>query len=90
MEKDVSVVRKLDKLGRITLAKEMRTMLDIPSKTPIEIFVDGDRIVLKKYKPYCTICNEAGEYRTYLNKKMCLKCIYEFNQLAKLNNEDSK
>ena len=49
--KSTGIVRNLDNLGRVTLPIELRRSLDIDIKDPVEIFVDGDSIVLKKYQP---------------------------------------
>ena len=49
--KSTGIVRKLDHLGRIVLPKELRRTLDLPEGAPVEIFVDGSRIVLRKYQP---------------------------------------
>lgn len=51
--KATGIVRKVDELGRIVLPIELRRTLDIEIKDPIEIFVDGDYILLKKYEPAC-------------------------------------
>ena len=48
--KSTGIVRKLDHLGRIVLPKELRRTLDLPEGAPMEIFVDGNRIVLRKYQ----------------------------------------
>jgi transcriptional pleiotropic regulator of transition state genes len=48
--KSTGIVRKLDHLGRIVLPKELRRTLDLPEGAPMEIFVDGSRIVLRKYQ----------------------------------------
>ena len=49
--KSTGIVRKLDHLGRIVLPKELRRTLDLPEGTPMEIYIDGSRIVLRKYQP---------------------------------------
>ena len=49
--KSTGIVRKLDHLGRIVLPKELRRTMDLPEGAPVEIFVDGNRIVLRKYQP---------------------------------------
>ncbi|MGE6962720.1 AbrB/MazE/SpoVT family DNA-binding domain-containing protein [Bacillus thuringiensis] len=61
--KSTGVVRKVDKLGRIVLPRELRNTLDIEAKTPIEIFVDGEKIVLQKYQPdgICMVTGEVSE-----------------------------
>jgi transcriptional pleiotropic regulator of transition state genes len=45
------IVRKVDQLGRIVLPKEMRRSFEIEINDSMEIFVDGDKIVLQKYAP---------------------------------------
>lgn len=47
--KATGMTRRIDELGRIVVPKELRTTLSIDPKTPLEIFVDGDRIILRKY-----------------------------------------
>lgn len=49
--KSTGIVRKTDQLGRIVLPKELRRGLNIGIKDPLEIFIDTDKIVLKKYDP---------------------------------------
>jgi len=49
--KSTGIVRKVDELGRIVLPIELRRTLGIAEKDPLEIYVDGDRIILRKYEP---------------------------------------
>ncbi|MDY0943893.1 AbrB/MazE/SpoVT family DNA-binding domain-containing protein [Priestia megaterium] len=58
--KSTGIVRKVDPLGRVVLPSELRKVLDIENKTPIEIYVDGNKIVLQKYQvsQECTITGE--------------------------------
>lgn len=58
--KSTGIVRKVDELGRIVVPKELRRTLDINEKDPVEIFIDGEQIVLKKYQPAMT-CAVTGE-----------------------------
>ena len=44
--RDTGVVRKLDELGRITLPMELRKSLGLKEKDALQIFVDGERIIL--------------------------------------------
>lgn len=57
--KSTGIVRKIDELGRIVLPIEIRNTLDIKPKDSIEIFVDDDKIVLKKYQPSCIFCGNS-------------------------------
>ena len=46
--KSTGIVRRLDELGRITLPIELRRNFDVNERDPLEIFVDDDKIILKK------------------------------------------
>ncbi|KAA0780987.1 MULTISPECIES: AbrB/MazE/SpoVT family DNA-binding domain-containing protein [unclassified Bacillus cereus group] len=61
--KSTGVTRKVDELGRIVLPKELRTTLGIAEKEPLEIFVEGEKIILQKYKSYdaCAITGDISE-----------------------------
>lgn len=61
--KSTGMVRNVDELGRIVIPIELRRNLDIESRDPIEIFVDEDKIVLKKYtsRNACMITGEVSE-----------------------------
>ena len=58
--KSTGIVRGIDALGRIVLPKELRTSMHLDTDTKLEIFVDGDSIVLKKPRPAgsCDFCGE--------------------------------
>ena len=47
--KSTGIVRKVDELGRVVLPMELRNTFNINPKDPIEIYVDGDKIILKKH-----------------------------------------
>lgn len=58
--RSTGIVRKVDELGRIVIPMELRRTLKIEDKDPIEIFVDEDKVILKKYKANMT-CDITGE-----------------------------
>jgi AbrB family transcriptional regulator, transcriptional pleiotropic regulator of transition state genes len=58
--KSTGIVRKVDELGRVVIPIELRSTLGIAEKDALEIYVDDDRIILKKYKPNMT-CQVTGE-----------------------------
>lgn len=76
--KSTGVVRKVDDLGRIVIPKELRRTLDIKEKDPLEIYVDGEMIVLRKYQPACIFCGEAKDIVEFKGKKICEKCRQDF------------
>lgn len=57
--KSTGIVRKVDELGRVVIPKELRRTIGIEEKDPLEIFVDGDKIILRKYEPNNT-CMVTG------------------------------
>ncbi|MEG0919280.1 MAG: AbrB/MazE/SpoVT family DNA-binding domain-containing protein [Anaerovoracaceae bacterium] len=79
--KATGIVRKVDELGRIVIPKELRNSLGIDVKDPIEIFVEGEFIMLKKYEPSCSFCGEARDLKEFNGKKICSKCLDELKGL---------
>ena len=75
--KATGVVRKLDDLGRIVLPIELRRTLDIKEKDAVEIFVEGDLILLKKYQPACIFCGDFKGIKSFRGKNICHKCLSE-------------
>ena len=59
--KSTGIVRKVDELGRIVIPIELRRTLDIDIKDALEIYVDGDQIILKKYEPACIFCQNRSK-----------------------------
>lgn len=72
--KATGIVRKIDGLGRIVLPKELREVLDLDVNVPVEIFTDGEMIVLKKYNPGCVFCGETEGVKDFKGKNICSKC----------------
>ena len=79
--KATGIVRKLDQLGRIVIPKELRTTFDLKETDPIEIFVEGEDIVLRKYQPACIFCNEATDIVQFESKNVCKKCLAKIKKL---------
>ncbi|PFW91214.1 AbrB family transcriptional regulator [Bacillus pseudomycoides] len=61
--KSTGVMRKVDELGRVVIPKELRRTLAIQEKTPLEIYVEGEKIILKKYEANgaCAITGEVTD-----------------------------
>lgn len=73
--KSTGVVRKVDELGRIVLPIEIRKTLDINQRDSVEIFTDGDSIILKKYQPACVFCNRVDNVVYFKEKRVCSECL---------------
>ncbi|MFX0547977.1 AbrB/MazE/SpoVT family DNA-binding domain-containing protein [Hathewaya histolytica] len=75
--KSTGIVRKIDELGRIVIPIELRRTLDIEIKDSLEIFVEGEHIILKKYNPSCIFCGDARDVINYKSKNICKSCLLE-------------
>ena len=83
--KSTGIVRKVDELGRVVLPIELRRTLDIEVKDSLEIYVDGDSIVLKKYQPACLFCGEAKNVTPYMGRNICANCRAAIAEQMKQN-----
>ncbi len=82
--KHTGMVRPVDTLGRIVLPRELRKLLGIvDGKDSVEIFIDGDNIVLRKYQPSCIFCGEIENTVMLGNHLVCKKCVAKLSKLSK-------
>lgn len=72
--KATGIIRKIDELGRIVLPIELRKKLGIEQRDPIEIYVDGTSIVLKKHETECIFCGGKKKLSEYRGKHICEDC----------------
>ncbi len=77
MLKSTGIVRKVDELGRVVIPIELRRTLGIGEKDALEIYVDGERIMLKKYEPACIFCGNADNVIYFKGKIVCNECVSE-------------
>lgn len=73
--KNTGVVRKIDELGRIVLPSSMRSHLDIKAGDPLEMLIEGNRVVVQKYEPACVFCNGGEEVILFGGKRVCRACV---------------
>ena len=80
--KETGIVRPIDELGRIVIPKELRKVFGIKDRDELEIFVENNMIILKKYEPTCVFC-EGTENVVSLNEKfVCSECIKKLNEIS--------
>lgn len=79
--KSTGMVRPIDELGRIVLPKEIRRSFDLSPKDSVEIFTDGDRIILQKYAPACIFCGNADEVVYFNGKRICPECLAKIKNM---------
>lgn len=78
--KSTGIIRKVDELGRVVIPKEIRENLEILEKDPVEIFVDGNKVIIQKYNPTCCFCGSSSKLTKYKDRLICKSCI---NKIAK-------
>ncbi|MBO8127824.1 MAG: AbrB/MazE/SpoVT family DNA-binding domain-containing protein [Peptococcaceae bacterium] len=80
--KSTGIVRKVDELGRVVIPIELRRTLGIEEKDALEIYVDEEKIILRKYEPACVFCGNAGNVQHYRGKLVCKDCAREMFEKA--------
>lgn len=79
--KSTGIIRNVDELGRIVVPKEIRKKLGIENTDPVEIYVEGDRIILTKYNSTCHFCGSSEAVSDFKAKKICAACIQALKEL---------
>ncbi|MBQ6899854.1 MAG: AbrB/MazE/SpoVT family DNA-binding domain-containing protein [Firmicutes bacterium] len=79
--KATGIVRPVDPLGRVVIPVELRRTLNIKTDDSLEVFVDGDYIMLKKYEPACIFCGNAKDVENIRGKNVCKDCLEELKKL---------
>ena len=82
--KSTGIVRKVDELGRIVLPIELRKTFGISEKDSLEIFTDGEKIILKKYQPADIFTGEMDNLVEYMGKKISVESIKALCKVANL------
>ncbi len=79
--KSTGIVRKVDELGRVVIPIELRRTFSIAEKDALEIFVEGESIILKKYAPACVFCGQAKDVKNLKGKNICPTCLDEMKSM---------
>ncbi|KNZ69184.1 transcriptional regulator, AbrB family [Thermincola ferriacetica] len=80
--KSTGIVRKVDELGRVVIPIELRRTLGIDEKDALEIYVDSEKIILKKYEPACIFCGNADNVQHFKGKNVCRECVISMAKAA--------
>ncbi|WP_340034010.1 AbrB/MazE/SpoVT family DNA-binding domain-containing protein [Paenibacillus sp. FSL H3-0302] len=83
--KATGIVRQMDQLGRVVIPMELRRTMNIAEGDGMEIFVEGDKIIIKKYNPGCTLCGSMEELKTLSGKLICTNCVTQIVELQGLS-----
>ena len=84
--KATGVVRRIDDLGRIVIPKEIRKTMHIKNGENLEIFVNNDEIILKKYSEIGNIKeisdNISETLNTYLKANILISDTDKYISIA--------
>lgn len=73
--KSTGIKRPVDTLGRIVIPMEIRESFDIKAKDELDIYVEGDKIILKKPSEGCVFCGKSDELVKFEGKTVCRECV---------------
>lgn len=73
--KSTGIVRKVDELGRVVLPIELRRSLCLDIRDTLEIAINGNEIILRKYVPHCVFCKSEENVKEVKGKCICISCL---------------
>ncbi|MBE6750126.1 MAG: AbrB/MazE/SpoVT family DNA-binding domain-containing protein [Ruminococcaceae bacterium] len=80
--KSTGMIRTVDKMGRVVIPKEIRAQLNVENEVDsFEIYMDGNKVVLQKYKPTCIFCGAFSKIVYYEGHIVCKDCIEKLSAL---------
>ncbi len=79
--KSTGIIRRMDELGRVVIPIEIRNQFNIAQRDPIEIYVDGSSIILRKFEPNCIFCGNTKNLVAYHDKLICHECSTKIGKL---------
>lgn len=80
--KSTGIIRRTDALGRICLPKELRRLLNIDINESLEIFIDDEKIILRKYEPADIFTGSMEDLIEYKGKKVSKQSIIEMAEMV--------
>ena len=79
--KATGIVRRIDELGRVVLPIELRRTMNLEVRDPVEIFLDGEAIVLRKYEAACLFCGGTRNLTVFRGKQVCGDCLRQLREM---------
>lgn len=78
-----AIRRELDKLGRLTILKEIRDMLNIKTEDQMLVWTYENFIILRKKEDKCIFCQRTDKLIKHKEKFICEKCLKTLNKIGK-------
>ena len=81
--KSLGIIRKLDNAGRFVMPISLRRTLGLDKcDGAVEIFVDGDTVMLRRYSPTCIFCKSENDVIEFADTIVCKACAKKLGELA--------
>lgn len=81
--KSLGIIRKLDHAGRFVMPISLRRTLGLDKGDgAVEIFVDGDTVMLRRYSPACIFCKSMDDTVDFEDTVVCKECARKIGKLA--------
>lgn len=77
--KSTGIVRNIDDLGRIVIPKELRTAMNMGEGAPVELFVEGDSLIMRRVYKGCHFCGADNDLHELRGKHICSSCLEFLN-----------
>ena len=78
--KSTGIVRRIDELGRVVHPIELRRTMNLEVRDPVEIFMEGDSIVLRKVESACLFCGGIRQLTEFRGKQICSDCLRQLKE----------
>ncbi len=75
------IVRQIDDLDRVVIPVEVRRTFGIAPGTPLQVFLDGEKIVLHVYRPGCFFCGSGDDAWEFAGRRVCRGCTASLGRL---------
>ncbi len=73
--KDSGIMRRVDSLGRFVLPKELRRSLGIECNDYLQIYTEGEKVIVQKAQHTCALCSRTEDLIDFNDKKVCKSCV---------------
>jgi transcriptional pleiotropic regulator of transition state genes len=75
-------VRAIDELGRVVVPVEFRRRFGLRDGSPVEMYVEGERVLLLPYEESCTFCGAPATFGQFRGRPLCRACAQSLIQLS--------
>ena len=72
--KDTKITKTIDELGRLGIPKHMRKALGVEDGEPVELYLDGNTLIIKKASNACIFCDNTESLTLFNGKYVCAEC----------------